>query len=340
MIRIVSLIIALGFSISNVGISSKPRSVNKSGSEAVTVRDTFSVVFWNLENFFDYFDGGQGESDSEFSSRGSRHWTKKKFYRKCDAVAKTLLACANEDGRLPDVICVAEVENRFVLKSLVESTVLSKCGYGIVHYDSPDHRGIDVGLLYRKSSLNLTGSRPIPVHGTMTEELYTRDILFCSFSTQDGGRKLDILVNHHPSKYGGGSSQWKREAALRALKAAGDSLWRSGCRNIIAAGDFNDTPENALFAELSPPVFNNLALPLARKGQGSIRYEGKWELIDMFFVSDPLLEHAKMSVLKFPFLMTRDNVHSGEKPFRTYVGPRYAGGVSDHCPIRLELALP
>ena len=122
-----------------------------------------------------------------------------------------------------------------------------------------------------------------------------------------------------------------------------DSLQDAGLMNMVAMGDFNDTPENPAFGILtegySHPLIN-LALPLASGGEGTIRYSGKWEMIDMFFVSESVAQDGnipEMRVLRIPFLMTRDNAHSGEKPLRTYSGPRYVGGVSDHCPIVLRI---
>lgn len=98
-------------------------------------------------------------------------------------------------------------------------------------------------------------------------------------------------------------------------------------------GDFNDTPENVRCGDLL-----NLALPLAAKGRGSIRYNGKWELIDMFMVNPEIGNRCRMDILEPPFLMVWDNTHPGFKPLRTYTGPRYNGGVSDHSPILLRFA--
>ena len=78
-------------------------------------------------------------------------------------------------------------------------------------------------------------------------------------------------------------------------------------------------------------LYNNVEL--YDKGEGTIRFEGKWDLIDMFFVSESLFENSMTEILRIPFLMTRDRKHPGEKPLRTYSGPRYLGGVSDHCPV-------
>lgn len=301
--------------------------------------ESLMVMFWNMENFFDYIDDGSGESDKEFSAKGVRHWTKRKFNAKCQAIAKSILWISSTEGRLPDIIGMAEIENIRVLKKLIESTALGKLDYGIVHYDSPDHRGIDVALLYRKDILTLTGSKACRVNGISdsnpADSLKTRDILLAQFYSAEvlSGARINILVNHHPSKFGGQSSEWKRNAAIGRLKQLTDSLYACGERCIIATGDFNDTPENPLFERLGS-ILANKALPLAQKGSGTIRYNGKWELIDMFFVSKPL-EKSEMKIITLPFLMKWDNVHPGQKPLRTYSGPKYLGGVSDHLPIVL-----
>lgn len=286
-------------------------------------RDSLLVVFWNLENFFDYTDGGGGSSDAEFSATGPRRWTRKRFWTKCNAVAKTLLWIADEEGRLPDAVGFAEIENEFVLKSLVRNTMLSSYGYGYVHYDSPDPRGIDVGFIYRKDALKLLSSRPHHVNGSTT-----RDILEVRAEAENGPI-MSFLVNHHPSKYGGEESGRRRIEAMRTMKDVVDSL---GGRGIVAMGDFNDTPDGDAF-ELIRGSLVNLAEPVAARGEGTIRYEGKWELIDMFIVSSDLAGRSSMKIAYPPFIMTKDSAHSGEKPLRTYSGPRYLDGVSDHLPV-------
>ena len=107
---------------------------------------------------------------------------------------------------------------------------------------------------------------------------------------------------------------------------------------VVAMGDFNDTPDGAQF-NLLEGMLTNLAEPLSRRGEGSIRFDGRWELIDHFLVGKKGIDCSVpcMAVVHIPFLMLRDKTHTGFKPFRTYIGPRYAGGVSDHCPILLRL---
>ena len=103
---------------------------------------------------------------------------------------------------------------------------------------------------------------------------------------------------------------------------------------IIAMGDFNDTPDGSQFSLLEGSLQNTCS-QLFEAGEGTIRYEGKWDLIDMFWVSPAIFQQARSEILRIPFLMIRDRKHPGEKPLRTYSGPRYIGGVSDHCPIVL-----
>ena len=293
-------------------------------------RDSLLVMFWNVENFLDWTDQGTGDSDKEFSSYGERRWTKNRFYAKCDAIAKTLMWTADRYGRMPDVIGLAEVENKGVLTKLLSSTLLRKFDYGVVHQDSKDRRGIDVAILYRKSSMILSSRTFVT-----PSDISTRDILHARMILQDG-REVDFIVNHHPSKYGGAEeSAERRLEVMGTLKSLCDSLVRAGSKDIVAMGDFNNVPTAPQF-RIMDSLFVNKGLPLHEKGKGTIRYEGKWDLIDNFLVS-PFLQTSEMEILKIPFLMTYEKKYPGEKPFRTYSGPRYIGGVSDHCPIVLRI---
>lgn len=295
--------------------------------------DTLNVMFWNLENFFDYRNDSTSVSDADFSPRGSRHWTKKRFYAKCNAVAKGILWASAREGAVPDVIGLAEIENAFVLRRLIQATVLRKLDYKIVHFDSPDRRGIDVALLYR--GLKPLESHPAHLFNADSTIMATRDILISTFTTQQGDT-VAFLVNHHPSKFGGAAaSEARRNIAVERLRQLADSLQTLGIENIIAMGDFNDTPGNPVYHVVEPTLWNK-AEQFHKKGRGTIKFNGKWELIDMFFVSEPI-KNAEMEILDIPFLQTQDKASTGTKPLRTYSGPRYLGGVSDHCPIWLQL---
>ena len=337
-------------------------------------RDTLSVMFWNVENFFDWRNDSTSDSDLEFSPAGERHWTWKRFQAKANTFAKALFWIEGETGRLPDIVGLEEVENAFVLRQILQKTALRKLDYKYVHYDSPDRRGIDVALLYRSSRLELLDSKPCHLYAADTV-MATRDILLCVFRPKSqasplvtpgpplvtpgpplvipgltGNLPLDelkmadqvghdesisafaVLVNHHPSKYGGAAeSEPRRRIALERLRFLADSLATAGIDRIIAGGDFNDDPSNSDFRLLEPALMP-LHIDLYRRGMGTIKYDGKWDLIDHIYVS-PGWHEPSMRILRIPFLLTRDNVHSGEKPLRTYTGPRHTGGVSDHLPV-------
>ena len=308
-------------------------------------KESLLVMFWNLENFFDWKDMGYSDSDREFSSSGNRRWTKNRFYVKRNAVVKSILWTGELNGRLPDAIGFAEVENAEVVKSLIHSDALKKYGYGYIHYDSPDPRGIDVALIYRKESLEYLESKSFAVgkmpvvsgHDTISMDFISRDILYSKFRDMRNGGQICILVNHHPSKYGGERvSKLKRHSALATLKAICDSLTSSGMENIIAMGDFNDSPGAGVFDILYGNMCS-VSDKLYSSGKGTIKFKGKWELIDLFFVSENLAGKSEMKICQIPFLLVQDSAYSGKKPKRTYSGPIYSGGVSDHCPIVLSV---
>ena len=358
--------------------------------------EILSVMFWNVENFFDWRNDSATESDLDFSSGGERHWTWKRFQAKANAFAKALFWVEGETGRLPDVVGLEEVENAFVLRQVLQRTALRKTDYKYVHYDSPDRRGIDVALLYRSSVLDLIDSKPCHLYAADTV-MATRDILLCVFKRKasvmpdpdrasmkqipgqaGNDETIAVLVNHHPSKYGGAAeSDPRRRIAVERLRFLADSLASIGIDRIIAGGDFNDTPDNPVF-RLLEPVLIPLHVDLYHRGLGTIKYDGKWDLIDHIYVSPgwtirltparfsstmaspsevirpegviaidstlasdpPGAPGFSMRILRIPFLQTRDTAHSGEKPLRTYTGPRYTGGVSDHLPVLLEMVFP
>ena len=256
-------------------------------------RDSLLVVFWNLENFFDYH-----------SPARPQYWTAGRFYAKCDAVAKTLLRIADRYGRLPDAVGFAEVENGFVLRQLVGATALRKLDYRIVHYDSPDPRGIDCALLCRGGTLPLRGSAPKHVPDSAGGVLATRDILLAEFDS------LAVLVNHHPSQLRGGAD--RRALARGRLAALADSLRAAGIRRILSVGDFNE--------DLWPD-----------SPGGTLKYDGRWEKIDGVFAEG--FSRVREEIFADPVLLEPDAAFGGQKPRRTFTGPRYRGGVSDHLPI-------
>ena len=270
----------------------------------------FLVMFWNVENFF----------------------TDKPHFRdKCNGIAKTVMLAGDEFGTLPDIIGLAEVDSRQAVQKLLSRTALRKLDYGIVHYDSPDHRGIDCALLYRRSSFRELFSKPCHITDTLGHILPTRDILLVILEPLPAagltGREcIAVLVNHHPSKVGKNSDS-RRRMAMGRLLALRDSLLAEGISRIIAIGDFND--------EVTPAPG---VTPAYLEGSGTIRFQGRWEKID----GCPVLEgfEAREHIFAPPHLSTRDTRYPGLKPLRTFSGPRYLGGLSDHYPIILECLEP
>lgn len=297
-------------------------------------------VFWNLENYFDPFDDPE-TLDDEYTPDGYRHWTWYKFTQKRNMISKTLISMRDTYGDYPLVAAFAEVENAMVLRQLTEHTPLAKLGYGIVHRDSPDSRGIDVALIYRHEFFRVIGVAAYAVN--TSRDRPTRDILYVCGEVlvpYGGPDTVCILVNHWPSKFGGEeySRPFRQAASDRLAQAVNhlrDSLG-SGVA-IIAAGDFNDTPDSVpVRSLLSATGMECPALPLHNDGQGTLKYNGRWELIDLFMVSGPD-PGFDMRIYRHPLLLEKDEKFLGVKPFRSYYGPLWHGGASDHLPIVLLL---
>lgn len=309
------------------------------------------LAFYNVENLF-HPDNDSLTNDEEFTPEGDRHWSYYRYREKSSRMAKAILAIGQWEP--PAVVGLAEIENRQVLTDLVESDVLRKFNYGIIHYESPDRRGIDVGMIYRKELFTPLYSRKLPVVNPEDSSFATRDILYVKGITQYGDT-LQLFFNHWPSRYGGqAQSEPRRILAANTLRQLTDSLYRqSAATNIIIAGDFNDEWSNAslihtLGAAKSPDsikqggLVNLMAsLPV---NEGSHRYRGVWAYLDQIIVSPSLLsdegrvEITSYGVVRQAFLLETDERYPGERPFRTFLGLRYHGGFSDHLPVFIDLA--
>ena len=279
-------------------------------------QDSLRLMFWNVENFF---------APGEFPGH---EWSKGRFYAKCNAVAKVLLMAGDCFGGLPDVVGFAEIGDASVLKALLRSTPLRKLDYSFVHYDSADRRGIDCALIYRRSRFRLKCSKPCRLYDSAGTLMRTRDILLAVFEPaipERADAQVAVLVNHHPSKVGNGSEE-RRRIAMGRLRFLADSLKAEGIPEIIAVGDFNDavTPAGGVFRKGGAVSSGRQEPP------GTIKFQGRWEKID----GCPLLEglRAEEHVFAPQQLLARDSF-GGEKPRRTFSGPRYIGGVSDHLPV-------
>lgn len=301
-------------------------------ARACTEGDSLTFLSWNLENWFDPV-LQKPYDDPAFTPQGEKHWTWDRFRKKRNRIVRTLLSVEGIWGSLPDVVACCEVENRWVLQALLEETVLSKADYVVVHHEGADPRGIECGLLFRTSVWECVSSRAVPVPGEGSKPL--RPILYACLREISSGACYHFLVNHWPSRLGG-STQVRRMRAATALLAAVDSIrCLSPTDAVVALGDFNEGPDAEAIRALSSSL--NLICPGVRDPawgvQGSVRYRGKWDLIDLVLVSVAGQAAPKAWIHVLPDLVEEEKRWLGVRPFRTYQGPRYVGGLSDHFPI-------
>lgn len=304
------------------------------------------VMFYNVENFFDTEDDYETQDD-EFLPVGFYRWTPAKLEKKRADIAKVIEAIG-----CPAIVGLCEVENRFVLEQLARQTALSKHGYAILHHDSPDSRGIDVALLYLPQHFRLIDSAFFRVN----IEKKTREILYAK-GILEHVDTLHIFVSHWSSKLGGeDKTEPYRMEAARTLRSKIDSILHGNpSANIIAIGDFNDLPNSKPLLEGLQARLNidslhhnslyNLAALAAKKGEGSSKYKGRWQPVDMILCSPGMLSTDNalycnpidFTIFKADFLLEEDKTYPGVKPKRTLAGPRYIGGVSDHLPVYIDI---
>ncbi len=312
----------------------------------------YTVGFYNLENLFDTLDDPTNPGDDEFTPKGANAWTPGKYNKKLTNLAKVISQMGKEVTPVgPAVLGVAEVENRLVLEDLVKQEQIASRGYEIVHFESPDWRGIDVGLLYNPSLFRVTHAKAVPYILPENPAFKTRDQLVVSGVL--AGEPLHVIVNHWPSRYGSKSSKL-REHAASITKAITDSLHQiDPLAKVIIMGDLNDDPTDkscriVLNAKKNPKdvkpggLFNTM-WPLYEKGIGSLCYQDKWNLFDQIIISHGLLgsdysslRFWKAEVFNRPFLTQQEGKKKGY-PFRTFSGNTFINGYSDHFPTMIYL---
>lgn len=320
----------------------------------VCAQQPFRVMFYNVENLFDCRHDTL-KQDTEFLPEGARQWTTFRYWRKLNALSKVVAAVGEE--RLPDLIGLCEVENDSVVRDLTRRSVMRTLGYRYVMTDSPDVRGVDVALLYQPGSFRLLEWRELRVPSAEQGFRPTRNILYAKGLLLCGDT-LHAVVCHLPSRLGKARvSKRNRALAARTLRGLVDSLYAHAPRpNVVVMGDFNAGLKDEVFRkELSAvPLSAHGALPLLYAPplqgmepgvRGSYRYRGIWETIDHIFVSPSLVEgdgalrlrEGAGRIVAFPFLCEPEAKYGGQRPFRTYQGPLYKGGYSDHFPVMVDL---
>lgn len=301
-------------------------------------------MFYNVENLFDCRHDSL-KDDCEFLPEAEKRWTPYRYWRKLNGLSKVVAAVAEE--RLPDMVGLCEVENDSVLFDLTRRSSLRALGYRYLMTCSPDVRGIDVALLYQPGSFRLLASREVAVPSEREGFRPTRNILYAKGRVLSGDT-LHVLVCHLPSRLGKTlESRRHRRLAASTLRRQVDSIAAVSVRpRIIVMGDFNAGEKDVLFREYFDTVLYEPSLSphSAERAKGSYRYHGVWETLDHILVSPALLDagarfrtaDGKHSFVAFPFMCEPDKTYGGLRPFRTYQGPIYRGGYSDHFPVLLD----
>ena len=317
------------------------------------IRGDYRIMFYNCENLFDIYDDSL-KRDEEFTPDGIKHWSKSKYYDKLANISKVITAVGGWDP--PEIVGLCEIENYFVLKQLTEVSLLKVFKYKIIHYESPDSRGIDVALLYIPSKFKPIKTDKIPVV-FKDNGRPTRDILYVKGSTTKNDT-LHIFVNHWPSRWGGMlETEDKRMYVASILQKQVDSIFSTDkSAKIIIMGDLNDFPTNKSlieslktlhdFDDIKSNQLYNLAWYLQEeKGAFSHSFHGEAGVLDQMIVSGALLDTNKnifmtkdnAHILDADFLLEKDPNYIGVIPFRTYIGMKYHGGFSDHLPVYIDL---
>lgn len=302
----------------------------------------FTFVELNCENIFDTVHDSL-KNDYEYLPDSKYKWTPTRYWHKLNQISQELIALGDaysanrhSQGQVPDLVALCEIENDTVMHDLTKRSLLRNAGYEYVMTSSPDERGIDVALMYQPVSFKLLHHHSIRIK-QLPDTRPTRDILYVSgMLTSDD--TLHVFVVHAPSRRGGeeASRPYRLQVASQ-LGAAVDSLYALNRQaKILIAGDFNDYHDSPALDSLYRHRLTNISA--AAKGdngaKGTYRYHGEWNSLDQILCSPSLLKRKKeCRIGDLPFLLDDDEKYGGKKPFRTYIGPKYLGGYSDHLPL-------
>lgn len=303
----------------------------------VVFAEPLKVVSYNVENLF-YPERDSLKDDSEWTPEGERRWSYTRYYRKVENIARVLTNIGEWDG--VDIVGLQEVENALCVKRLCYT--LRRGEYDFVHYESPDRRGIDVALIYKKSRVDTIATRAIKVKGERVngERLITRDILYvcAQIDKQD---TVHFFVCHLPSQRGGkAESEWKRRVAKEVLQGAIDSVYLAfRDPKIIVMGDFNGAPKEDIRGVKNRMIVESQKSKVERPN-GTHKYQGRWTCLDHFYTSPSLDSLSRAEIYNAAWIQEPDEKYLDLKPKRTYNGFRYQkDGFSDHLPIVLTVSL-
>lgn len=310
------------------------------------------VAFYNFENLFDTIPNNPEGRDLEFTPGGSRQWDGRKYREKVHNLAYAISHFTTKTTPYgPAIIGVSEIENRSVMEDVARQPEIAAWNLQIVHHDSPDARGVDVGLMYNPRYFRLEN---VTNHRLTEVPFRTRDQMCVVGSLL--GQRVAVIVNHWPSRLGGQEkSSPNREAAARLSKSIADSLWQIDPEiGVIIMGDLNDDPMDKSCAKVlgaKPDAkdvqahgFYNPFWKMLERGIGTLAYKSSWNLFDQIILSGNLTDKGEQSrwhffeakVWNLEFLRDTEGNRVGY-PKRTYAAGSYLGGYSDHFPTEVLL---
>lgn len=314
---------------------------------------TLFVAHYNVENLFDTLND-PAKNDEDFLPAGKSAWTSERYLTKLDRLSRVIRDM--NEGRGPDLLGLCEVENKSVVEDLQKELSIKKRKYALAHFESPDNRGIDVALLYDQKTFKFLSAQSLRVSLPGEKPHPTRDVLLVTGLTKNKAR-LHVFVNHWPSRRGGAeASAPNRAAAAARVKQAVDSIrLHDPNAYILIMGDFNDSPWDVAPREVlgadssrsnSLPLYNPFMAAGIDSTLGSYRYRGDWSYIDHIILSTNIFTpnsklryvEASAGAIRFDYLFEKEGRFAGN-PWRTYAGPKYLGGYSDHLPVMLKLEL-
>lgn len=332
-IGVILILFYSGISHSQESLSSQNDKVNR-------------IVFYNVENFFDPYVDSTREYN-EFTYEGNLHWSYKKYEKKRNDIYKTLAAIS---GWKPlTLVGLAEIENYLVLYELIEKTPFKFENYQIVHFESEDFRGIETGVLYNADLFLLIHAEQIQISTPLDTAFKTRDIIYLKGLLDTD--TIHLFYNHWTSRYRGllESKDYRLLAAEQLKKSIDSITFVNPEAYILCMGDFNDNPTDQSIQYLTNDVTGMLKqLPYSNTNKdvkGTLKYQGNWSYFDQAIVSESLtisdsglyIKDNKATIFDAGFLLEKDEKFLGVKPFRTNVGFKYNGGISDHLPIFVDV---